>query len=76
MYLFNLRIFVCSNSYFKFFKSFIAPCNEVGELRLLIRRVSYFQFVILVYKYTPALAGDIMNEKLFLMHSVSLGIVH
>ena len=43
MYLFNLKIFVCSNSFFKFFKSCIAPCNAVNSgclskgLRLSVR---------------------------------------
>ena len=44
MYLFNLKIFVCSNSYFKFFKSCIAPCNAVNSECIL--KVSYFQFEV------------------------------
>ena len=45
--------------------------HECSELRLHIKKVSlYFQFVVCLHIHP--LAGDIMNSKLFLMHSVSL----
>ena len=70
-YVFNLKIFVCSNSCFKFFKLCIAPCNAVNSDCIL--KVSYFQF--LVFLQIHPLTGKTMNSKLFSMHSASLRFV-
>ena len=43
---------------------------QSSKLRLHIKRVSYFQFVVCLQIHL--LAGNIMNLKLFLVHSASL----
>ena len=74
MYLFNLKGFGCSNSCFKFIKSCIMSCNAVNSDCILKGLVS-FNLNVVCLQIHP-LAGDLMNLKLFLLHSASLHIVH
>ena len=47
---------------------------QCSEFRLRIKRVNIFQFVVCLQIHP--LAGDVMNSRLFLMHSASFDIVY
>ena len=68
MYLFLLKILICSNSWLKFVKSFIVPYNAVNSDCIIkdIYRDFHFVFCLQIY----ALAGQTMNFKLFLCCSL------
>ena len=68
MYLFNLKIFVCSNSTLA-----SSSLSHVSRLALqwtqvaYIKRVKNFHFVVCLHIHP--LAGDTMNSKFFIMNS-------
>ena len=68
MFLFSLKIFVCSNFCFKFVKSYIAQCNAVNTDCILKDKLLSVRFCLQIHP----LAGETMSLKLFLMYEAKL----